>query len=144
MQHILVKTASSHVTFDYPRVAYRGSRLVCQCKVHGVLNWMSGRLSGKSRGSLCSLPRKWTRVTPSGVKVNLVGKIIFFILLLISAQLIHLYCVYSLQQVDGWHTWILKLVICSGASVCSMFCRKSAGSWHREHHAFAPQNALTA
>ena len=42
----------------------------------------------KSRGSLCSLPRKLTKVTPSGVKVNLAEKIIFFILL-ISAQLIH-------------------------------------------------------
>ena len=42
-----------------------------------------------SRGSLCSLPRKLTKVTPSGgVKVNLAEKTIFFILL-ISAQLIH-------------------------------------------------------
>ena len=40
----------------------------------------------KSRGSLCSLPRKLTKVTPSGVKVNLAEKIIFFILL-ISAEL---------------------------------------------------------
>ena len=46
----------------------------------------------KFRGSLCSLPRKLTKVTPSGVKVNLAEKIIFFILL-ISAQLIHFYCV---------------------------------------------------
>ena len=44
------------------------------------------------RGSLCSLPRKLTEVTPSGVKVNLAEKIICFILL-ISAQLIHFYCV---------------------------------------------------
>ena len=36
--------------------------------------------------------RKLTKVTPSGVKVNLAEKIIFFILL-ISAQLIHLYCI---------------------------------------------------
>ena len=96
-----------------------------QCNVPGVLNCMSGRLSGfpraciddicvlamkiisidrtqrsipvqapsrKFRGSLCSLPRKLTKVTPSGVKVNLAEKIIFFILL-ISAQLIHFYCV---------------------------------------------------
>ena len=35
---------------------------------------------------------KLTKVTPSGVKVNLAEKIIFFILL-ISAQLIHFYCV---------------------------------------------------
>ena len=27
--------------------------------------------------------------------------------------------------------------------ICSMFCRKSAGSWHREHHAFTPPNPLT-
>ena len=45
-----------------------------------------------SRGSLCSLPRKLTKVKPSGVKVNLAEKIIFFILL-ISPQLIHFYCV---------------------------------------------------
>ena len=77
-----------------------------QCNVPGVLNCMSGRLSGfpsliddicvlamkiitidrtqrsirvqtyarKSRGSLCSLPRKLTKVTPSGVKVNLAEK----------------------------------------------------------------------
>ena len=48
--------------------------------------------SRKFRGSLCSLPRELTKVTPSGVKVNLAEKIIFFILL-ISAQLIHFYCV---------------------------------------------------
>ena len=48
--------------------------------------------SRKFRGSLCSLPRKLTKVTPSGVKVNLEEKIIFFILL-ISAQLIHFHCV---------------------------------------------------
>ena len=36
--------------------------------------------------------RKLTKVTSSGVKVNLSEKIIFFILL-ISAQLIHFYCV---------------------------------------------------
>ena len=36
--------------------------------------------------------RKLTKVTPSGVEVNLAEKIIFFILL-ISAQLIHFYCV---------------------------------------------------
>ena len=92
-----------------------------QCNVPGVLNRMSGRLSGcplaciddicvlamkiisidrtqrsipvqtpsrKLRGSLCSLPRKLTKVTPSGVKVNLAEKIIFFILL-ISAQVIN-------------------------------------------------------
>ena len=46
----------------------------------------------KSRGSLCFLPRKVTKVTPSGVKVNLAEKIIFFIVL-ISPRLIHLYCV---------------------------------------------------
>ena len=46
----------------------------------------------KSRGTLCSLPRKLNKVTPGGVKVNLAEKIIFFILL-ISAQLILLYCV---------------------------------------------------
>ena len=46
----------------------------------------------KSRGSLCSLPRKLTKVTPSGVKVNLAEKMIFFILL-VSPQLIHFYCV---------------------------------------------------
>ena len=98
-----------------------------QCDLPGVLNCMSGRLSGfptipacivdicvlamkiitcdrtqrsirvqtygrKSRGTLCSLPRNLTKVTPGGVKVNLAEKIIFFILL-ISAQLIHLYCV---------------------------------------------------
>ena len=96
-----------------------------QCNIPGVLNCMSGRLSGfprscidgicvlamtiiifdrtqmsirvqtyarKSRGSLCYLPRKLTKVTPSGVKVNLAEKIIFFILL-ISPQLIHFYCV---------------------------------------------------
>ena len=42
----------------------------------------------------CSLTHKLTKVTvtPGGVKVNLAEKIIFFILL-ISAQLIHLYCV---------------------------------------------------
>ena len=34
----------------------------------------------KFRGSLCSLPRKSTKVTPSGVKVNLAEKIIFVIL----------------------------------------------------------------
>ena len=48
--------------------------------------------SRKFRGSLCSLPRKLPKVTPSGVKVNLAEKIIFFVSL-ISAQLIHLYCV---------------------------------------------------
>ena len=32
----------------------------------------------KFRGSLCSLPRKLTKVTPSGVKVNLAEKIILF------------------------------------------------------------------
>ena len=54
----------------------------------------------KFRGSLCSLLRKLTKVTPSGVIVNLAEKIIFFILL-ISAQLIHFYCVaLILQQVD--------------------------------------------
>ena len=56
----------------------------------------------KSRGSLCSLPRKLTKVTPSGVKVNLAEKIVFFILP-ISSQLIHFYCValiYRLKQVD--------------------------------------------
>ena len=47
--------------------------------------------SRKFRGSLCSLPRKLTKVTPSGVKVNLAEKIILFILL-ISAH-IHFYCV---------------------------------------------------
>ena len=46
--------------------------------------------SRKFRGSLRSLPRKLTKVTPSGVKVNLVEKRIFFISL-ISAQLIHFY-----------------------------------------------------
>ena len=46
----------------------------------------------KSRGTLCSLPRKLTKATPGGVEVNLADKIFFFILL-ISAQLIHLYCV---------------------------------------------------
>ena len=35
--------------------------------------------SRKFRGSLCSLPRKLTKVTPSGVKVNLAEKILFFI-----------------------------------------------------------------
>ena len=91
-----------------------------QCNVPGVLNCMSGRLtciddicvlamkmisidrtqrsirvqtpSRKFRGSLCSLPRKLTKVTPSGVKVNLAEKIIFFILLN-SVRLIHFYCV---------------------------------------------------
>ena len=48
--------------------------------------------SRKFRGSLCSLPRKLTKVTPSGVKVNLAEKIIFFILLIL-AQRIHFYCV---------------------------------------------------
>ena len=87
-----------------------------QCNVPGVLNCMSGRVSGfpslygrylyrcricilamkiisidrtqrsipvqtPFRGSLCSLPRELTKVTPSGVKVNLAEKIIFFILL---------------------------------------------------------------
>ena len=42
----------------------------------------------KYLGSLCSLPRKLTKVRPSGVKVNLAEKIIFFILL-VSPQLIH-------------------------------------------------------
>ena len=46
----------------------------------------------KSRGSLGSLPRKLTKVTSSGVEVNLAENIILFILL-ISAQLIYLYCV---------------------------------------------------
>ena len=93
-----------------------------QCNVLGVLNCMSGAgflaciddicvlamkiisidrtqrsipvqtPSIKFRGSLCSLPCKLTKVTPSGVKVNLAEKIIFFILL-VSAQLIHFYCV---------------------------------------------------
>ena len=45
--------------------------------------------SRKFRGSLCSLPRELTKVTPSGVKVNLAEKIIFFILL-ISAPPAHL------------------------------------------------------
>ena len=31
----------------------------------------------KSRGALCSLPRKLTKVTPGGVEVNLADKIIF-------------------------------------------------------------------
>ena len=31
----------------------------------------------KSRGTLCSLPRKLTKVTPGGVEVNLADKIIF-------------------------------------------------------------------
>ena len=31
----------------------------------------------KSRGTLCSLPRKLTKATPGGVKVNLADKIIF-------------------------------------------------------------------
>ena len=34
----------------------------------------------KTRESLCSLPRKLTKVTPSGVKVNLAEKIMFLIL----------------------------------------------------------------
>ena len=42
----------------------------------------------KSRESLCSRLRKLTKATPSGVKVNLAEKIIFFILL-VSPQLIH-------------------------------------------------------
>ena len=91
-----------------------------QCNLPGVFNCMSGFLaciddicvlamkiisidrtqrsipvktpSRKFRGCLCSLPRKLTKVTPSGVKVNLAEKIIYFILL-ISAQLIHFYCV---------------------------------------------------
>ena len=46
----------------------------------------------KFRGSLCSLTRKLTKVTPSGVKVNLAEKMILF-MLLISAQLIRFYCV---------------------------------------------------
>ena len=46
----------------------------------------------KYLGSLCTLPRKLTKVTPSGVKVNLAEKIIFFILL-VSPQLIHFDCV---------------------------------------------------
>ena len=53
----------------------------------------------KSRGSLCSFPRELTKVTPSGVKVNLAEKIIFFILL-ISAQLIHFYCVALINIID--------------------------------------------
>ena len=52
---------------------------------------MSSNIRQKVSGSLCSLPRKLTKVTPSGVKVNLAEKIIFFILL-ISAEL-HFYCV---------------------------------------------------
>ena len=43
----------------------------------------------KSRGTLCSLPRKLTAATPGGVKVNLADKIFFSY----SEQLIHLYCV---------------------------------------------------
>ena len=39
-----------------------------------------------------SLVNKLTNVMPSGVKVNLAEKIIFFILL-VSPQLIHFYCV---------------------------------------------------
>ena len=46
----------------------------------------------KSRGSLCSIPRKLPKVTPSGVKMNLAENIIFFILL-VSPELIHFYCV---------------------------------------------------
>ena len=33
--------------------------------------------SRKSRGTLCSLPRKLTQATPGGVEVNLADKIIF-------------------------------------------------------------------
>ena len=33
------------MTFEFPWVAYRGSSLVCQCRIPGVLNCMSGRLS---------------------------------------------------------------------------------------------------
>ena len=75
-----------------------------QCNVPGVLKCMSGALASiddicvlateiitidrtqrsirvqtcdrKFRGSLCSLPRKLTKVTPSGVKVNLAEQII--------------------------------------------------------------------
>ena len=58
----------------------------------------------KSRGSLCSLPRKLTKVTPSGVKVNLALKIIFFILLNFTATYSFLLCCidnyYRLEQVD--------------------------------------------
>ena len=46
----------------------------------------------KSRRVLCALPSNLTKVMPSGVKVNLAEKVIFFILQ-ISAQLIHFYCV---------------------------------------------------
>ena len=41
----------------------------------------------KFQGSLCSLPRKLTKVTPSGLKVNLAEKIIFFIKLLFQRNL---------------------------------------------------------
>ena len=46
----------------------------------------------KFRGSLCSLPSKLTKVTPSGVKVNLAEKIIFFIITNFSATYSFLLC----------------------------------------------------
>ena len=50
--------------------------------------------SRKFRGSLCSLPRKLTKVTPSGVKVNLAEKIIFlkFHITIFSATYSFLLC----------------------------------------------------
>ena len=48
--------------------------------------------SKKFRGSLCSLTRKLTKVTPSGVKVNLAEKIIYFHITNFSATYSFLLC----------------------------------------------------
>ena len=60
----------------------------------------------KSRGTLCSLPRKLTKATPGGVKVNLAVKIIFsyyyFQHNLFICIVLHSY--FRLQQVDVSHT----------------------------------------
>ena len=72
-------------------VAYRGSSLVCHSVTYAKVN-PSSNTQQKVSGKFVLPPRKFTKVTPSGVKVNLAKKIIFFILL-ISAQLIHFYCV---------------------------------------------------
>ena len=139
-----------------------------QFNVPVVFNAMSGRLSGfpslfwrylciryesynywsdskvqtygrKSRGTLCSVPRKLTKATPGGVKVNLADKIIVSYYLfqrnLFICIVLHYF--FRLQQVDVSHTWTLIPVI------FSMFCRKVSGAWLREHHAFTPQNPLT-
>ena len=67
--------------------------------------------SRKFRGSLCSLPRKLSKVTPSGVKVNLAEKIIKLLLKLKNVGCVQLCAVFSgcvhlcvVFSIDQWTT----------------------------------------